>query len=75
MNGYIIPGIQERVEKGRERLGDVFLTILSSKTFEEMKSPDGKREFKEELKENFTSELNLVEGDIRRIYFGDFIIQ
>ncbi len=64
-----------KAEAGRARLEDIFLTILSSKTLTEMGSPAGKRELKRELKESFTSDLKLKKGDIRRIYFREFVIQ
>ncbi|MFC1714103.1 flagellar basal body-associated FliL family protein, partial [Candidatus Poribacteria bacterium] len=47
----------------------------SSKTLTEMGSPAGKREIKRELKESFTSDLRLKEGDIRRVHFREFVIQ
>ncbi len=67
--------IAAKAEAGKARLEDVFLTILSSKTLTEMGSPAGKREIKRELKESLTSDLRLKEGDIRRVYFREFVIQ
>ena len=67
--------IAAKAEARKARLEDIFLTILSSKTLAEMGSPAGKRELKRELKESFTSDLKLKEGDIRRIYFREFVIQ
>ena len=67
--------IAAKAEAGKARLEDIFLTILSSKTLTEMGSPAGKRGLKRELKESFTSDLRLKEGDIRWVYFREFVIQ
>jgi flagellar protein FliL len=68
-------GLVEGIEKQRKKLEDRFLTILTSKTLSEISSPDGKTKLKNELKKAFTSDLGLKEGDIRRVYFGEFVIQ
>ena len=67
--------LAKKVEAGRAKLEDCFLTILSSKTLEDIGTPEGKSELKQELMEAFTSDLRLEEGDIRRVYFLEFVVQ
>ena len=65
----------EIAEKSREKLKDCLVMILSSKTFEKVSSVEGKSEIKSELKEKFTLELGMEEGDVRQIYFSEFVVQ
>ncbi len=67
--------IMENAERLVAALEDRFLTILTSKTLSDISSPDGKTRLKAELKESLTSDLGLQKGDIRRVYFGEFVIQ
>jgi len=52
---------------------DVIISILSSKTVEEISIPKGKMKLKEEI----INQINkyLEDGEIKRIYFTNFIIQ
>ena len=67
--------VMETAEKGRDRLLHTLMMILSSQTIEVLSSPEGKVLLTKELKEKFTSELSLKEGDIRRVYFSEFVLQ
>lgn len=55
------------------RIRDVVIRVLSSKTVEEISTPKGKDKLKKEL----TNQLNavLLDGQIVRVYFTDFVIQ
>lgn len=55
------------------RIRDVVIRVLSSKTVEEISTPKGKDKLKKEL----AGQLNavLLDGQIVRIYFTDFVIQ
>jgi len=52
---------------------DIIISILSSKTVEEISTPKGK----EKLKEEINNQINkyLEDGEVKRIYFTNFIIQ
>ena len=52
---------------------DIIISILSSKTVEEISTPKGK----EKLKEEILNQINkyLQDGEIKRIYFTNFVIQ
>ena len=52
---------------------DIIISILSSKTVEEISTPKGK----EKLKEEIINQINkyLEDGEVKRIYFTNFIIQ
>jgi len=52
---------------------DIIISILSSKTVEEISTPKGK----EKLKEEIINQINkyLEDGEIKRIYFTNFVIQ
>ena len=55
------------------RIRDVIIRVLSSKGVEEISTPKGKEKLKKEL----TGQLNaiLLDGQIVRVYFTDFVIQ
>jgi len=52
---------------------DIIISILSSKTVEEISTPKGK----EKLKEEIINQINkyLEDGEVKRIYFTNFVIQ
>jgi flagellar FliL protein len=61
------------LDKKTPMIRDVIISILSSKTVEEITTPKGK----EKLKEEIVSEINkrLEDGEIRHVYFTEFVIQ
>lgn len=63
------------IEKSRKRLLDSLMMVLTAKTLNMLTSPEGKTALKLELKNSFTSEAGMEEGDIRRVYFTQFVIQ
>lgn len=52
---------------------DIIISILSSKTVEEISTPKGKEKLKEEIIDQINKYLE--DGEIKRIYFTNFIIQ
>jgi len=52
---------------------DIIISILSSKTVEEISTPKGK----EKLKEQIVDQINkyLEDGEVKRVYFTNFVIQ
>lgn len=63
----------EELDTKIPRVRDIIIRVLSSKTVEEISTPKGKEKLKQEL----TNQLNavLVDGQIVRLYFTDFVIQ
>jgi|ERR1700722_18802788 flagellar FliL protein len=57
----------------KAQLRDIIISTLSSKSSEDLRTPEGKEALKEELKERINSVL--AKGQIARIYFTDFAIQ
>ncbi len=65
--------VQPEVEDNRQRIMDSILVLLSSKTFEEVYSIQGKFKLKDEI----TTRVNrfLAMGHVREVYFSEFLIQ
>ena len=63
------------VENSKLRLQHQLIMILSSKELDVMTSPEGKSALQDELRDAFTLELGLEPGEIRQIYFSEFVIQ
>ena len=63
----------EELGAKNSRIRDVVIRVLSSKTVEEISTPKGKDKLKKEL----SNQLNavLLDGQIVRVYFTDFVIQ
>ncbi|OGQ93176.1 MAG: hypothetical protein A2284_05520 [Deltaproteobacteria bacterium RIFOXYA12_FULL_61_11] len=66
-------GLTAEVEKKKPVLQDILVSIISSKSYDEIKDARGKELLKEEL----VTALNrvLTTGRIRRIYFTEFVVQ
>ena len=55
------------------KLRDQVLTLLSSKTFEELSDPEGKEGFRGEIQERLSP---LVEGgEVKEVLFAEFVVQ
>ena len=65
----------KEVEKLRPKLQHQLIMVLSSKQIDEISSPEGKAKLQSELRDVFESELGASPGEIRQVYFGEFIIQ
>lgn len=61
------------LDKKVSLIRDIIISILSSKTVEEISTPKGKMKLKEEI----INQINkyLEDGEIKRIYFTNFVIQ
>jgi flagellar FliL protein len=64
---------KEIFEQRLPQIRDVILTILPTKTFEDIRSVDGKTALREEILKRLNALLN-VEGVVN-IYFTEFVIQ
>ncbi|NPA82256.1 MAG: flagellar basal body-associated protein FliL [Epsilonproteobacteria bacterium] len=65
--------LSAELDKKKAIIRDIIIRILSSKTFEEISTIKGK----ERLKEEIVDKINeiLVDGEIKNIFFTDFVIQ
>ena len=63
----------ERVQKMEPKLRDVVIMLLSSLSFEEVMTPEGKIRIRDELLERFNQ---IARPDkIKHLYFTDFVVQ
>ena len=65
--------LQQEVDKKLPAIRDAIIQILSSKTVEEIQTAKGKEKLKEEIKRKINSMLTT--GEIRNVYFTEFVIQ
>lgn len=65
--------ILEEVDRQRPVIEDIITLTLSSKTFEEVFTIAGKEQLKQELRDQFNARLTI--GQVRDIYFTEFVIQ
>lgn len=67
------PEVQPEVEDNRQKIMDSILVLLSSKTFDDVYSIQGKFKIKDEI----TTRVNryLTMGHVREVYFSEFLIQ
>lgn len=63
--------VMEEIEKRKPQIRDLIIIILSSKTFEQVSTRQGKDALRDELKDTVNSFL--TKGQIKRIYFTEFI--
>ena len=67
------PELQEEIDKKLSPIRDLIIRILSSKTVEEIQTSKGKEKLKEEIKRKINEILTT--GEIRNVYFTEFVIQ
>lgn len=64
--------VQEEVEKIKPKIRDYIIIIVSSKTFGEISTKEGKDALREEIKNQIN--LFLTKGQINKVYFTEFIL-
>jgi flagellar protein FliL len=64
--------VQEEVEKIKPKIRDYIIIIISSKSFAEISTREGKDALREEIKNQIN--LFLTKGQINRVYFTEFIL-
>lgn len=64
-------GVMEEIEKRKPQIRDLIIIILSSKTFDQISGKEGKDALRDEVKDTVNSFL--TKGQIKRIYFTEFI--
>jgi len=67
------PELQQEVDKKLPAIRDMIIQILSSKSVEEIQTAKGKEKLKEEIKRKINSILTT--GEIKHVYFTEFVIQ
>ena len=67
------PELQKEIDKKLPAIRDLIIRILSSKTVEEIQTSQGKEKLKEEIKRKINEILTT--GEIRNVYFTEFVIQ
>ena len=67
------PALQKEVDKKLPAIRDMIISILSSKSIEEIQTAQGKQKLKDEIKRKINSFLTT--GEIRNVYFTEFVIQ
>ncbi len=61
----------EEIEKRKAQIRDIIIILLSSKTYEEVSTRDGKNNLRNEIKDTINSFL--VQGKISGVFFTEFI--
>jgi len=70
---FLSPEVPEGLEARIPQIRDLLLTLLTSKTFDEIRTPEGKQELREEIIDRINQ---VLEQDlVRAVYFTDFIVQ
>jgi flagellar FliL protein len=64
-------GVGEEIEKRKAQIRDYIIIILSSKTYEEISTKDGKNNLRNEIKDTINSYL--TKGKITNVFFTEFI--
>ena len=67
------PALQKEINKKLPAIRDMIISILSSKSVEEIQTAQGKQKLKDEIKRKINSFLTT--GEIRNVYFTEFVIQ
>ena len=67
------PALQKEVDQKLPAIRDMIISILSSKSVEEIQTAKGKQKLKDEIKRKVNSILTT--GEIRNVYFTEFVIQ
>jgi flagellar FliL protein len=64
-------GVSEEIEKRKAQIRDYIIIILSSKTYEEISTKEGKNNLRNEIKDTINSYL--TKGKITNVFFTEFI--
>lgn len=65
--------VQGEIEKRKPQIRDIIITLLSSKSYEQVSSVEGKEYLREEVRDTVNSFL--TKGKIKRVLFTEFIYQ
>jgi flagellar FliL protein len=67
------PEMQKEVEEKKPMIRDIILGIVSSKTADEVITPKGKDNLKNEIVEKLNEKMQ--DGEIKNSYFTEFMVQ
>ena len=65
--------VQQQVDQRLPKIKDAIISLISSKTSNEIKTPEGQERLKEEILKR--TNAILPAGGVRSVYFTEFIIQ
>jgi flagellar FliL protein len=65
----------KEIERSKIKLQHQLIVTLTSTALSRISTIEGKTELQEELRQTFESQLQAEPGDIRQVYFTEFIIQ
>jgi flagellar FliL protein len=65
--------VRQEVDRMKPRIRDFIVTVLSSKTYDQIESVDGRDFLREEIRNKINGYLS--RGQIKNVYFTQFIIQ
>lgn len=63
--------VLDEIENRKAQIRDIIIIILSSKTYEEVSTREGKENLRNEVKDTINSFL--VQGKIAKVFFTEFI--
>ena len=63
--------VKEEIEKRKPQIRDIIIVLLSSKTYPQISSKEGKEYLREEIKDTLNSFL--TRGKVKRVLFTEFI--
>lgn len=63
--------VLEEIDKRKPQVRDIIIILLSSKTFEQVSTREGKDALRDEIRDTVNSFL--TKGHIKRVYFTEFI--
>ncbi len=63
--------IADEVDKRKPQIRDIIIILLSSKTYNQLSSPEGKEFLRDEIRDTINSFL--TKGKIKRVHFTEFI--
>lgn len=63
--------VQEEIDQLKPKIRDMIIIILSSKTYAQMATKEGKETLREEIRDQVN--LFLTKGQINKVYFTEFI--
>ena len=66
------PKVEEEIDKRKPQIRDIIIILLSSKTYDQVTTSEGKVRLRDEVRDTVNSFL--VKGKIKKVYFTDFIV-
>ncbi len=64
--------VQDEIDKRKPQIRDIIIILLSSKNFSQVSSREGKEQLRNEIRD--TVNPFLTKGQIKRVYFTEFIL-